>query len=39
MSLDPYYAVAEELNIPVGIHMGTGGNGQANLTNANYKLP
>ncbi len=30
-ALDPYFAVAEELNIPVGIHMGTGGNGRANL--------
>lgn len=37
MSLDPYYAVAEELNIPVGIHMGTGGNGMANITRPTYK--
>ena len=29
MSFDPYFAVAEELNIPAGIHMGTGGNGMA----------
>ena len=36
-SLDPYFAVAEELNIPVGIHMGTGGNGSANLSQPNYR--
>lgn len=37
MSLDPYFAVAEELNIPVGIHMGTGGNGMANITQPKYR--
>ncbi len=37
MSLDEYFGVAEELGIPVGIHMGTGGNGMANITNANYR--
>ena len=31
-SLDPYFALAEELDIPVGIHMGTGGSGRANRT-------
>ena len=36
-SLDPYFAVAEELNIPVGIHMGTGGNGSANLSQPSYR--
>lgn len=36
-SLDPYFAVAEELNIPVGIHMGTGGNGNANLSQPSYR--
>lgn len=36
-SLDPYFAIAEELNIPVGIHMGTGGNGMANLTQPKYR--
>jgi predicted TIM-barrel fold metal-dependent hydrolase len=36
-SLDLYFAVAEELNIPVGIHMGTGGNGMANLTQPKYR--
>jgi predicted TIM-barrel fold metal-dependent hydrolase len=36
-SLDPYFAAAEKLNIPVGIHMGTGGNGMANITSPNYR--
>jgi len=34
---DEYLAVAEEMNIPVGIHSGTGGNGSANISNPNYK--
>jgi predicted TIM-barrel fold metal-dependent hydrolase len=34
---EPYFTVAEELNIPVGIHMGTGGNGMANLTRPDYR--
>jgi predicted TIM-barrel fold metal-dependent hydrolase len=37
MSLDAYFAVAEKLDIPVGIHMGTGGNGMANLTSPNFR--
>ncbi len=37
MSLDAYFAVAEELNIPVGIHMGTGGNGMANITQPKFR--
>ncbi len=37
MSLDQYFAAAERLNIPVGIHMGTGGNGMANLTQPKYR--
>jgi len=36
-SLDPYFAVAEELNVPVGIHMGTGGNGMANISQPNFR--
>jgi predicted TIM-barrel fold metal-dependent hydrolase len=36
-SLDAYFAAAEKLNIPVGIHMGTGGNGMANLTAPKYR--
>src|SRR5213076_423902 len=31
---DKYFALAEELDIPVAIHMGTGGSGRANLINA-----
>lgn len=31
-SLDPYFAVADDLGIPVDIHLGTGGNAMANLT-------
>ena len=30
-SVDPYFALAEELDIPVAIHMGTGGSGRANV--------
>ncbi|AYL99300.1 amidohydrolase [Mucilaginibacter celer] len=37
LSLDGYFAAAEKLNIPVGIHMGTGGNGMANLTSPKYR--
>ncbi|WP_223818119.1 amidohydrolase family protein [Mucilaginibacter rubeus] len=37
MSLDAYFAAAEKNNIPVGIHMGTGGNGMANLTSPKYR--
>jgi len=36
-SLDAYFAAAEKLNIPVGIHMGTGGNGVANLTSPKFR--
>jgi hypothetical protein len=36
-SLDAYFAVAEELGVPVGIHMGTGGNGMANITQPKYR--
>ena len=34
---DEYLAIAEELNIPVGIHCGTGGNGSANIRNPEYR--
>lgn len=37
MSLDPYFAIAEELNFPVRIHMGTGGNGQANTYQPTFR--
>jgi predicted TIM-barrel fold metal-dependent hydrolase len=30
-SVDEYFALAEELDVVVGIHMGTGGSGRANL--------
>lgn len=36
-SLDAYFGVAEQLGIPVGIHMGTGGNGMANITSPMYR--
>jgi predicted TIM-barrel fold metal-dependent hydrolase len=36
-SLDAFFAAAEKLNIPVGIHMGTGGNGMANITSPKYR--
>lgn len=31
MSVDDYFALAERLDIPVAIHMGTGGSGRANI--------
>ena len=31
-SVDSYFALAEELDIPVAIHMGTGGSGRANIS-------
>jgi hypothetical protein len=31
-SVDAYFALAEELDVPVAIHMGTGGSGRANVT-------
>ncbi|MBV9623193.1 MAG: amidohydrolase family protein [Acidobacteria bacterium] len=36
-SLDPYFALAEELDIPVAIHMGTGGSGRANVTMPKFR--
>jgi uncharacterized protein len=30
-SVDKYFALAEELDIPVAVHMGTGGSGRANV--------
>ena len=30
-SVDAYFALAEELDVPVAIHMGTGGSGRANI--------
>jgi len=37
MSVDKYFALAEELDIPVGIHMGTGGSGRANLSTPKFR--
>jgi predicted TIM-barrel fold metal-dependent hydrolase len=36
-ALDDYFALAEELDIPVGIHMGTGGSGRANITTPKFR--
>jgi predicted TIM-barrel fold metal-dependent hydrolase len=37
MSVDKYFALAEELDIPVAIHMGTGGSGRANITRPTFR--
>ena len=37
MSVDRYFALAEELDIPVAIHMGTGGSGRANITMPKFR--
>ena len=36
-SVDAYFALAEELDIPVAIHMGTGGSGGANITMPKFR--
>ena len=36
-SVDAYFALAEELDIPVGIHMGTGGSGRANISMPKFR--
>jgi predicted TIM-barrel fold metal-dependent hydrolase len=36
-SVDRYFALAEQLDIPVGIHMGTGGSGRANVTMPGFR--
>lgn len=36
-SVDSYFALAEELDIPVAIHMGTGGSGRANITMPKFR--
>jgi len=36
-SVDAYFALAEELDVPVAIHMGTGGSGRANVAMPNYR--
>jgi len=37
LSVDAYFALAEELDIPVAIHMGTGGSGRANITSPKFR--
>ncbi len=37
MSVDAYFALAEELDIPVGVHMGTGGSGRANIATPKFR--
>ena len=37
MSVDQYFALAEELDIPVGVHMGTGGSGRANVAMPKFR--
>lgn len=37
MSLDEYFALAEKLDLPVGIHMGTGGNGMTNIMGTKFR--
>jgi uncharacterized protein len=36
-SVDPYFALAEQLDIPVAIHMGTGGSGRANVAMPRFR--
>jgi hypothetical protein len=36
-SVDAYFALAEELDIPVAVHMGTGGSGRANLAMPKFR--
>lgn len=36
-AVDRYFALAEQLDIPVGIHMGTGGSGRANVTMPKFR--
>ncbi|HEU5234398.1 MAG TPA: amidohydrolase family protein [Terriglobales bacterium] len=37
LSVDQYFALAEELDVPVAIHMGTGGSGRANITSPKFR--
>ncbi len=36
-SVDAYFALAEELDVPVAIHMGTGGSGRANVATPKFR--
>jgi predicted TIM-barrel fold metal-dependent hydrolase len=37
LSVDQYFALAEELDVPVAIHMGTGGSGRSNITRPTFR--
>ncbi|WP_220446014.1 amidohydrolase family protein [Novosphingobium umbonatum] len=37
MRAEPYFALAEKLDIPVAIHMGTGGSGRANVSSPKFR--
>jgi predicted TIM-barrel fold metal-dependent hydrolase len=37
MSVGDYFALAERLDVPVAIHMGTGGSGRANVTMPDFR--
>jgi uncharacterized protein len=37
LSVDQYFALAEQLDIPVAIHMGTGGSGRANISMPRFR--
>jgi hypothetical protein len=37
MSVDQYFGLAEEVDVPVAIHMGTGGSGRANVTSPKFR--
>jgi predicted TIM-barrel fold metal-dependent hydrolase len=37
MSVDQYFALAEALDVPVAIHMGTGGSGRANIVRPTFR--
>jgi uncharacterized protein len=36
-SVDRYFALAEQLDVPVGVHMGTGGSGRANVAMPKFR--
>jgi uncharacterized protein len=37
MAVDQYFALAEELDVPVAIHMGTGGSGRSNINRPTFR--
>jgi uncharacterized protein len=36
-SVDAYFALAEQLDVPIAIHMGTGGSGRANIATPKFR--